>query len=101
MQAFNEYIKKEIELNDLKEIYKKKTQKNLCNNIIKLLNLSNKEKIYYLLVLNGVKYEDIAKINNVSISTIKNTIARVKAKIEKIKSELYINYMKLKKTKTP
>ena len=93
-QAFNEYIKNEISKNDLKEEYRKKTQKNIYTNILKLLNLTSKEKNIYAYFLQGVKQVEISKILKCSKQNVNDTLKRISTKIENIKSELYINYMK-------
>lgn len=92
-QAFKDFI---IEMynNDIKTEYQKANKKQFAKNIFELLGLSKKEVIIYNYVLNGVKYEDIAIILELSKNTIKTTVFRINNKIDRLKNELYINYMK-------
>ena len=94
VKAFNDYISKNIEVNDLKLKYQKLTKRNISNNILKILNLSNKEKMIFAYRLQGVEYKTIAKVFNIKVNTLGPIINRINQKIEKIKNELYINYMK-------
>lgn len=92
-QAFKDFI---IDMynNDIKLEYQKANKKQFAKNILELLKLSKKEIIIYNYVLNGVKYEDIASILELSKNTIKTTVFRINNKIDRLKKELYIEYMK-------
>ena len=92
-QAFKDFIINMYN-NDIKTEYQKANKKQFAKNIFELLGLSKKELIIYNYVLNGVKYEDIAKILDLSKNTIKTTVFRINNKIDRLKNELYINYMK-------
>ena len=92
-QVFKDYIINMYNDN-IKNEYQKASQKQFTKNVMELLKLSKKELIIYNYVLNGVKYEDIAKILELSKNTIKTTVFRINNKIDKLKKELYIEYMK-------
>lgn len=91
IQALNDYIKKMyIEL-DLKNQYKLASQKIFCKNVIKLLELTPKQKMVYNLYLQGIKQVKICEILGIKKAALSRLIARINDKIENIKKELCIN----------
>ena len=94
LQVFKNYVQNEILQNDLKLKYDKMTKKNIYSNILKLLKLSNKQLQIYTLYLQGVKQVEISKILNCTKQNVSNILNDINKKIELIKSELYIEYMR-------
>ena len=91
IQALNNYIKNMyIEL-DIKNQYKLANQKMFCKNIIKLLELTPKQKIVYNLYLQGIQQVKICEILGIKKAALSRIISRINEKIENIKKELCIN----------
>lgn len=91
IQVLNDYIKNMyIEL-DIKNQYKLASQKMFCKNIIKLLELTPKQKIVYNLYLQGIQQVKICEILGIKKSALSRLISRINTKIENIKKELCIN----------
>ena len=91
IQALNDYIKKMYIDLDLKNQYKLASQKMFCKNVIKLLELTPKQKIVYNLYLQGIKQVKICEILGIKKAALSRLISRINDKIENIKKELCIN----------
>ena len=69
----------------LENILKEEKLQELVDNI--KCSLSEAEYEVYSLMINGLKYDEIATLLNKNLKQVDNTIQRVKAKIKKIMDE--------------